>query len=50
MHTWLQMKYDPKLEGLQNFLSWIESFREDVWLGSLDQIYVYQEANKGKDR
>jgi len=39
MHTWFQMRYDSKLTGLQEFLSWIEPFREEVWIGSLDEYY-----------
>ncbi len=36
MHPWLHMIYDPKLEGLENFLSWLEPKRETIWIGSFD--------------
>ena len=45
MHTWLQMKADPELEGLQEFLLGIEPFREEIWVGTLDEYYNHYISN-----
>ena len=37
MHSWFQMKYDFTLE-LNEFLTWMESFRGETWIGSLDDL------------
>ena len=38
MHTWVQMKFDPKYEALTSFLNFLESNRNEVWFGSLDEL------------
>jgi peptidoglycan/xylan/chitin deacetylase (PgdA/CDA1 family) len=38
MHTWIQKKYDPKYEALTHFLNFLESHRNEVWVGSLDNL------------
>jgi len=38
MHTWVQKKFDPKYEALTSFLNFLESNRNEVWFGSLDDL------------
>jgi hypothetical protein len=38
MHTWIQRKYDPKHEALTVFLDFLESYRDETWFGSLDDL------------
>ncbi|MGQ9719534.1 MAG: polysaccharide deacetylase family protein [Nitrososphaerales archaeon] len=38
MHTWVQRKYDPRLEAIRSFLNYVEPFMGKVWLGRLDDL------------
>lgn len=38
MHTWIQRKNDPKYEALTSFLDFLESLRNEVWLGNFDEL------------
>jgi peptidoglycan/xylan/chitin deacetylase (PgdA/CDA1 family) len=38
MHTWIQRKYDPKHEALTAFLNFLESYRNKIWFGRLDDL------------
>ncbi|NWG09267.1 MAG: polysaccharide deacetylase family protein [Nitrososphaerales archaeon] len=38
MHTWVQRKYDPRLEAIRSFLTYVEPFMGEVWMGRLDDL------------
>jgi peptidoglycan/xylan/chitin deacetylase (PgdA/CDA1 family) len=38
MHTWVQRKYDPRLEAIRSFLDYVEPFMGKVWMGRLDDL------------
>jgi peptidoglycan/xylan/chitin deacetylase (PgdA/CDA1 family) len=38
MHTWVQRKNDPKYAALTCFLNFLESYRDEIWLGNLDAL------------
>lgn len=47
MHPAFNMKYDPKLEGMRCFLDWIDTQKENTWIGSLDKLV--EESNSLKN-
>jgi len=44
MHTWVQKKLDPKYEALASFLNFLESNRNDFWIGSLEDLKLTKNA------
>jgi peptidoglycan/xylan/chitin deacetylase (PgdA/CDA1 family) len=38
MHTWVQRKYDPKIEALTTFLNFLETRKDEIWIGNLDHL------------
>ncbi|MDG6994626.1 MAG: polysaccharide deacetylase family protein [Nitrososphaerota archaeon] len=38
IHTRFHMAHDPKLESVDCLLSWLETRKDDMWIGSMDEL------------
>ncbi|MCL5067941.1 MAG: polysaccharide deacetylase family protein [Thaumarchaeota archaeon] len=50
IHTKFHMSHDPKLESMERLLSWLETRKEEMWIGSMDELLLNYHAREDSMR